>query len=562
MRNVTMAKIPHVLLLIFAGLSASRAQGASGFADRLEPNELNKHAIAINSEGRALDPTIALKKHRDVLLTRKGYERQTDMIFAGIEKQAREGKLKKKAVLLWVHGGNNFITGAIKRADELSKPISDDGYYPVSICWSSNIPSAWWEQMRYVRNGVYFKGQNDAWAIVTAPVYIATDIITAIVRFPRTALDKLYSTLKPVAPHAYDKIKAGQFRYQALQARERQFGYRSADPDTRIYYEKEGQVVIQQKPSSEGSKVIGRAPKKVTPDEVAAKWWPLYAKDKPMTVSQGKYAPTIGDSTGRVASYFATLPTKTAVLSVFATLGESSWDMLNRRCKAMIHHTNSFRPDGQATFNETDADLHDSETTGVGALAVFLRRLELFCREHPDIKVVAIGHSMGAIVLNEAIRSFPRVPYRDIVYMAAACSVRDFDASVVPYLRAHKQTQFYNLCLNPRAEDREDNLYDLVPRGSFLVWIDEFLNHPQSFPDRTLGNFENVMLASKMFHPKVHGQLHMSAMGAGPGQPDPQKHGDFSAKEFWKEEFWKRRGWDDWPPRTAEPAGRRAKAKS
>jgi len=56
------------------------------------------------------------------------------------------------------------------------------------------------------------------------------------------------------------------------------------------------------------------------------------------------------------------------------------------------------------------------------------------------------------------------------------------------------------------------------------------------------------MLASKMFHPKVHGQLHMSAMGAGPGQPDPQKHGDFSAHKFWQEAFWKRRGWDQWPP--------------
>ena len=80
-----------------------------------------------------------------------------------------------------------------QRAGELAEPISRDGYYPVSICWSSNIPSSWWEQMRYERNGVYCKGQNDAWAIATAPVYTATDFSTAIVRFPRTALDKLYS---------------------------------------------------------------------------------------------------------------------------------------------------------------------------------------------------------------------------------------------------------------------------------------------------------------------------------------------------------------------------------
>lgn len=46
---------------------------------------------------------------------------------------------------------------------------------------------------------------------------------------------------------------------------------------------------------------------------------------------------------------------------------------------------------------------------------------------------------MGAIILNEAIRSFPRVPYLEVVYMAAACSIRDFDESVVPDLRTHKK---------------------------------------------------------------------------------------------------------------------------
>jgi hypothetical protein len=40
------------------------------------------------------------------------------------------------------------------------------------------------------------------------------------------------------------------------------------------------------------------------------------------------------------------------------------------------------------------------------------------------------------------------------------------------------------------------------------------------------------MLASKMFHPKIRGQLQMFAMGADQGQPDPQKHGDFSSREF------------------------------
>ena len=63
--------------------------------------------------------------------------------------------------------------------------------------------------------------------------------------------------------------------------------------------------------------------------------------------------------------------------------------------------------------------------------------------------------------------------------------------AAVRYPREHSTTQFYNLCLNPRAEVREDKLYDMVLRSSFLVWIDEFVkslailsrSHATALPD-------------------------------------------------------------------------------
>src|SRR5205807_7605742 len=95
-------------------------------------------------------------------------------------------------------------------------------------------------------------------------------------------------------------------------------------------------------------------------------------------------------------------------------------------------------------------------------------------------QITLVGHSMGAIVLNELVRrsTTEGVHYDNIVYMAAACSVRDFQRSVVPYMQRHTTTNFYNLCLHPVNEVRERHAADLVPRGSLLVWIDDMYSNP------------------------------------------------------------------------------------
>src|SRR5699024_8620932 len=111
-----------------------------------------------------------------------------------------------------------------------------------------------------------------------------------------------------------------------------------------------------------------------------------------------------------------------------------------------------------------------------------------------------------SIVLNELIRRFPQPDYSNIVYMGAACSIRDFERCVIPYLTKHKSTRFYDLCLHPMAEDMEAHAWDLPPRGSLLVWIDNFLADPQTSKDWTLGRWENVVLASEVFAP-VHAQV-------------------------------------------------------
>ena len=77
---------------------------------------------------------------------------------------------------------------------------------------------------------------------------------------------------------------------------------------------------------------------------------------------------------------------------------------------------------------------------------------------------------MGAIIANEIVRVFPKLPYKNIVYMGAASSIRDFRMSVEPVLQSdsHPNLRFYNLSLHPYAEVYEINRGGLSPLGSLL----------------------------------------------------------------------------------------------
>src|SRR4029077_12548648 len=124
-----------------------------------------------------------------------------------------------------------------------------------------------------------------------------------------------------------------------------------------------------------------------------------------------------------------------------------------------------------------------------GALELLMQRLSAEQRKGKSYSITLVGHSMGAIVSNEMIKRHPELSFDRIVYLAAACSVRDCQDSVVPYMLAQKAknhpVQFYNLSLHPIAEVSEALGGDpgpvslgglgktaagviLVPRGSLL----------------------------------------------------------------------------------------------
>jgi hypothetical protein len=157
---------------------------------------------------------------------------------------------------------------------------------------------------------------------------------------------------------------------------------------------------------------------------------------------------------------------------------------------------------------------------------------------------------MGTIVLNHMIRDFGTspsgtMPFNRIVYMAAATTVKDYENSIFPYLAKNHDAQLYHLTLHALAEVRDRwepiRYVDLPPRGSLLVWVDEFLANPGTMQDRTAGRFTNLTVALHDTPEELRRRIHIKEfkVGASVQDTNPQKHGDFTDPfTFWKQECW------------------------
>ena len=168
-------------------------------------------------------------------------------------------------------------------------------------------------------------------------------------------------------------------------------------------------------------------------------------------------------------------------------------------------------------------------------------------------------------MINELVPDFGGLPYENIVFMAAATSIRDTKDAMVPLLRKNQaergqvpfKLNFYNLMLHPKADAREDSAFGLLPTGSLLEWIDEVLQKTKTVRDRTMGKWRNLREAQQVFPADVRDRMTFRIFGFdqrnwqdnlnGAGRPDasyrwlePTTHGSFNDtnKKFWRAEFW------------------------
>ncbi len=616
------------LLQLALASCATRPPAASPAREAADRRRLNQHVIAIGEDGLALEPyDLAHFGKRTPLQT--GISRSKNGAVLGslglaeafktnpaafpaqgfyfrdivISNMLSDAIASGKPIAIYVHGGMNNLDKAVQRAEGwIANPGGEpDGFYPIYICWPSDFSGAYWQHLWRVRNGVDRRsGVGRMWTMGTLPIYAATDIATSLVRLPRTVVDLSLATFKSQEPIWFDDVVKARTRYFGLRYVRHCLTNASNDAmparfeawrtnDLQAFEDAEfGKLleVVRHKAKLPKDALSDYAVWKTITDVYLREWKEIYRDRRPdapiplpVEVSMGEYKTPMADRLDRLVGGVAFVGTKIGLAGIASGAGTEAWGMMQRRIDAMYQHERSFGGDDEddlmarlkTSYSETNPDVRNSPSTGVGAMSVLLRSMSnLQDPEHtqPERRLTAdvtlIGHSMGAIVLNRGLRDFSNLRVTDVVYMAAACSVKDFAGSVIPYMRRHGNgTQFYNLCLHPRAEERERPVFsrtpvvrEISPTGSLLVWIDSFLDRPDAFDDRTLGQFENALIASHMIPVGIQSRVHMVAVDAGeprkkiggerrPGEHgNLQEHGGFNSYRFWEPEFRNSKGWD------------------
>ncbi len=190
---------------------------------------------------------------------------------------------------------------------------------------------------------------------------------------------------------------------------------------------------------------------------------------------------------------------------------------------------------------ESSLDFFSDRTDGV--VLHFLKELSCAIGKEPagNVTINLIGHSMGAIVANEILRHCRELnlPVTNIVHMGSADTIARTEEIVLPYLRANQKTTYYNLTLHPYQEVLEAHAFELSPRGSLLEWIDSMFSNPVVFKQRTMGKWNNCILAWKGFR-DYGGRVNfkMFEAQAPEGQTTPQMHKEFTHFLFWRKDYW------------------------
>jgi pimeloyl-ACP methyl ester carboxylesterase len=486
----------------------------------LEP----QHVIEVNANGLLYDLRKG-KGHRLITDANEvtNYLQQT--ILSSFKQSGRTN------LLIFIHGGLNDRDQGLKHYLDNYQEILRRNYYPVYIVWPSGWRDTYLEHLLWVRQGIKMETVGERiFSFGTSPLMLFADLGRALTRLPMVVANNSRSDRETLIPAR--KLDGGSavHDYQAL--------------------------------------------------------------------SRDDYKVRIGDDYSRASdrlirdlSYVVTLPVKYLNASLIDGLGQGAWDNMMRRTQTvyparMNGETRSRLQ--QAISNETTMAVAPATSRSrtrkakrerrysAAGLPGFFELLEQSQKEGPALAAVTlVGHSMGTIILNRVIRD-TKVDIANLVFLGAACSVEDFSTSIVPYMREHTNTQFYGLSLHPVAEAGEWYLIagDLVPRGSLLVWIDNFLANPVSEEERTLGRWQNLFRSSTSGEPVLRRfydndtsgtlkeRLHFRAFSVGFGGKDglrpadyqwsirakaepvesrcdnPLSHGEFTEMPYWLPEFW------------------------
>ncbi len=240
----------------------------------------------------------------------------------------------------------------------------------------------------------------------------------------------------------------------------------------------------------------------------------------------------------RKAKWWVTAPIKLITTPFVFTFGTPAWDNMKRRTHTMFtaqngDNKNLVMPDGAAR-----------NFLKLLTQRVKERRAEQKC---PKFELTLMGHSMGGIIINRALRDLPDdlTEVDNLVYMASADNLQNYLDATLPLIKKKNSLRIYNLHLHPENEDREISSGGLTPSGSLLAWIDHTYDTPEYILQRTSGRWSNIRLVldlirdeTKPAEKKLLINYHFTVFGRGPTEKSPQTHGSFDDFKFWEKSYW------------------------
>ena len=176
-------------------------------------------------------------------------------------------------------------------------------------------------------------------------------------------------------------------------------------------------------------------------------------------------------------------------------------------------------------------------------------------RPAPRFSVDVVAHSMGAIIVNGVLnywlqhslasdsRAGTPPDIENLLYLGAACSLRDYQNAVFPFLQvlAPKNDRvsgprMTHVVLHPTDELRQDFAFDFVTRGSLLVWVDDYFAEPRGPLERTAGRFDNLMEELPMTPNDLADRIRVVALPGGSAGDDksPHRHEELDNGRFWR----------------------------
>jgi hypothetical protein len=485
--------------------------GRSGFP-------VTDHAMFVHPDGRPLESL----SPEAVRTTRRAAGRRLNDAEAARQIGTIMDAVRRSpfdTIIVLVHGGRVSLEKGYRGTEARAPTILAAGYHPIFVNWNSSGSSTLFTHLFRVRQGQDWGPVRGA---LSAPFVIAAGVGRAVSRAP-------LNTLHLVSDHC--RVLGG-VRRGTLE---------SAERGSRVCRIPGVDDFRRQQAAFEAR--FDDAPADTTPGDS-------------LVVGIGTYDLGAGRAWARLGAALVTAVPQLVTGPIIDGFGSGAFNEMRRRARSTIRSRREYAP------NASTEAYYAPPTGAVHALIDSLQHLireaaadSLPVERQRHRALILEGHSMGTIVLDRVLLHFPELPVARIYYLASATTVHELESSVIPFLERNPRTLFYQGVLHPYADAGEwqPAFLDLVPRGSILEWVDDYLSSPETPFDRVSGKWSNIVAAQQVFTPAVRARVVVKAFGVRDpfDAGDPARfeglvrHDGFSRADFrfWDDASWRIRPW-------------------